>query len=370
MKKVSILAAIALVVVGCNKRALEEPIPPVTPDTEAPVSFGATAEVSVVESKAALNLGTDLTPQLGVYAFKAASVPNASTADGAVWCSAKNLHYTWVPASNCYKEDTKTSLFWPASGNTSDKLSFASYFPYLATATTGNGVNAYVLTQDLATQTGTPAPDYGFAWAKAENVGRPNPMASQALAFNYKVAKVSLSIVGDGTSVGATGIKVQSGGTGEGVVSIKLYTASTSGLYKEYKLNLLDGTTTNSTGNLTQAAPMTLQPVAKTGNGTSGDTFEKDYVDAVGYLAPSTDANFEAAGLTVEVVYNDGTSDQTYTATIKAGVGLLAPPADLSAGLAAGNNYKYTLKLGKSGITFTGTVTDWTDVAGGEITLD
>lgn len=367
MRKVSILAAIALVAVGCNKKTFEEPIPPVTPDTEAPVSFGATANVSVVESKATQTLGSGLTPQLGVFAFKAASVPTTTSAAGAaLWCAAENLHYTW--ASTCYKEDTKTTLFWPASGNTGDQLSFASYFPYQATAATGNGVNAYVLTQDLADQSA--APDYAFAWDTLENVARPNPMASKQLEFNYKVAKISLSIVGDGTTVGAGGIKVQSGSTGAGVVSVKLYTASTMGLYKEYKLNLLDGTTTTSTGNLDKTTPMTLKPVQKTGNGTSGDTFEKDYVDAIGYLAPSTDAGFTTAGLTVEVVYNDGTSDQTYTATINSTVSSLTSPANMSAGLTAGNNYKYTLKLGKSGITFTGTVTDWTDVPGSEITLE
>lgn len=366
MKKNLILAAIALVAVSCNKKNVEPPVPPVTPDTEAPISFGATANAEVTPSKTTSTLPT--TTKLGVYAFKNATVPaNKTDGDAKLWSSATNLEYVWDmtlnSGSGAFKENNSTpKLFWPGAGTKNSNLSFVSYFPYQST-----GITDYVLTKDISDQSA--APDYGFAWDTLLNVARPEPVASKEFEFNYKVAKVSFSIVGDGTTVGASGIKVQSGGTGAGVVSVKLYTASTTGLYKTYVLNLLDGTTASSSGNLTESAPMSLKAVQKTGNGTSGDTFEKDYVDAVGYLAPSTDNGFKTAGITVAVVYNDGVSDQTYTATIKAGAGSLTSPADMSLGLVAGNNYKYTLKLGKSGITFTGKVTDWTDVNGGSIEL-
>lgn len=370
MKKVLIMAAAALVAVSCNKKNTEPPVPPVPPDTDAPVSFGATANVDIVQSKASsLTLGTDLTPELGVYAFKAAAVPSNNTgsaADNALWSSSTNLKYVWNSVSNAYKEDgSAPKLFWPGSGTSNNELSFASYFPYKATAATGDGVNAYVLTQDLADQSA--APDYGFAWAKLENVSRPNPIASQTLAFNYKIAKISLSIVGDGTTVGASGIKMQSGGTGEGIKSVKIYGAST-GLYKTYSLDLLTGTPSGST-DVEKASPITLKGVDKTGNGTAGDALEHDYVDAIAYLAPSTNNGLKTDGVTVEIVYHDGTLEQTYAATIKATATLTGKPA-LADGLEAGNNYKYTLKLGKAGITFTGSVTDWIPQDGGEIPLE
>lgn len=374
MKKVLIMAAAALVAVSCNKKNTEPPVLPVLPDTAAPVSFGATANVDIVQSKSTSAVPT--TTKLGVYAFKAATVPanNAGTpgaADAVLWSSASNLEYVWDAtlnsASGAYKENgASPKLFWPGSGETTAKLSFASYFPYQANAATGNGVNAYVLTQDLDNQ--STAPDYGFAWAKLDGVGRPDPIASKALVFNYKVAKISLSIIGDGTTVGASGIKMQSGGTGEGVVSVKIYGAST-GLYKTYSLNLLDGTTSGAT-DVVKASPITLKGVDQAGGAAPAKPSTNAYVDAVAYLAPSTDTGLKTDGVTVEIVYHDGTLAQTYTATIKANGSTLTGDAALANGLVAGNNYKYTLKLGKAGITFTGTVTDWVDVAGGEIPLE
>lgn len=372
MKKVLIMAAAALVAVSCNKKNTEPPVPPVLPDTAAPVSFGATANVDIVQSKAASAVPT--TTKLGVYAFKAATVPANNTgtpgaADAVLWSSSSNLEYVWDATLNsgagAYKENgSSPKLFWPGSGETST-LSFASYFPYQANAATGNGVNAYVLTQDLDNQ--STAPDYGFAWAKLDGVGRPDPIAAKALVFNYKVAKISLSIIGDGTTVGASGIKMQSGGTGEGIVSVKIYGAST-GLYKTYSLDLLTGTPSGST-DVVKASPITLKGVDKAGAPTNAPSTNA-YVDAVGYLAPSTDNGLKTDGVTVEIVYNDGTLAQTYTATIKANGSTLTGKPALEDGLEAGNNYKYTLKLGKAGITFTGTVTEWVDIAGGEIPLE
>lgn len=367
MKKVLIMAAAAFVAVSCNKKNTD---PPVTPEANVPVSFGATANVDIVESKAIVDVPT--ATKLGVYAFKATTVPGNNTgsaADNALWSSATNLEYIWDAALNssvgAFKENNVSpKLFWPGSGE-STQLSFASYFPYQATAATGNGVNAYTLTQDLTDQSA--APDYGFAWAKLEGVNRPNPIASQTLAFNYKVAKISLSIIGDGTTVGASGIQMQSGGTGAGIVSVKIYGAST-GLYKTYSLDLLTGTPSGST-DVVKASPITLKGVDKAGAPTNAPSTNA-YVDAVAYLAPSTDTGLKTDGVTVEIVYNDGTLAQTYTATIKTVPGKLTGDAALANGLVAGNNYKYTLKLGKAGIDFTGTVTEWVDVAGGEIPLE
>lgn len=356
MKKVLIMAAAAaFAAVSCNKQQ-NEPLPPVQPDVTAPISFGATTNVDVTPVKADmkdLEAGTEL----GVYAFTGASVPANSGAVGTTLWGSANLKYTWD--TDAFKENGTSTLFWPGSG-TGNNLSFVSYFPYQST-----GVANYELTMDMADQTA--GLDYGFAWAELEDVPRPNPIVAKDLTFTYKVAKVSFSIVGDGSTVGSAGIQV-SDGSSVGVKSVKVYTSSATGLYKTYKLDLLTGNTSGS-DNLGSSTPMKLKPEDHSGNGSVGDPFEKAYVTAVGYLAPTTDSDFKAAGITVAVVYNDGVSEQTYTATINATATSLSGDAAMANGLEAGKNYQYTLKLGKSGITFTGKVTDWTEVNGGSIEL-
>ena len=81
MKKVSILAATALVAVGCNKKPLEMPAAPVYPDMEAPVSFGATADVEVTPSKT--QSAVSASQKLGVFAFKADTHPTTNGSDEA-----------------------------------------------------------------------------------------------------------------------------------------------------------------------------------------------------------------------------------------------------------------------------------------------
>lgn len=352
MNKVSILAVMALVAVGCNKRPLEQLVVPVMPDATAPIAFGAVTNVELTPSKATSALPTDT--HLGVYAFKAATVPaSAATAPAALWSNANNLEYTWNSAVSVFKENASSpQLFWPASGTPNSNLSFASYFPYSSTA-----VSNYALTQDLADQTA--APDYAFAWAKLEDIARPNPIVSQELAFNYKVAKLTFAIVGDG-DVSSDGISMQEGATGTGIVSISVYGAST-GFYKTYKLDLLTGTPSGD-GVLNASTKMSLKGTDKPDAGSGA------FVEAIGYVAPSTDAGLKTDGITVEIVYHDGTSAQTYAATIKT-TDTLTGDAALANGLEAGKNYKYTLKLGKSEVTFTGQVTDWNEVDGGDIEL-
>lgn len=358
MKKLMIMAAAAVAVVSCSKRTFDNEQAPVMPDANAPVVFGAQTNVEI-ESKAAIETGYEL----GIFAFAQAKVPASSMdAGSAHWNNAKNLHYTWQ--TDAFKEDATSTLFWPAKGQ-STQLSFTSYFPYSSSA-----VSDYTLTQDLSNQ--STAPDYAFAWAKAEDVSRPDPIESQELSFEYKVAKLTLSIIADGTTVGTgnSGVKMQVGGSGVGVKSISVYSGST-GLYKSYELDLLTGETTGSNGNLTQGDAMSLQGTDQ--EGSAGKPSEDPYVEAVGYLAPSDDSGLKATGATggivVAIVYNDGVSDQTYTAEINQVTLSGNANANFSSGIVAGNNYKYTLKLGKTGITFTGTVTDWNDVDGGSLDL-
>lgn len=361
MKKVMILAAAAVAAVGCTKISYETEQAPVMPDTSAPVILGAQTNVDVV-SKAST---VDQSKVLGVYVFKASAVPgdnSGSAADNALWVAGKrNAQYTWQ--TDAFKEASTSTLFWPAKGE-STELSFACYFPYSASADAG-----YTLTQDLSDQ--SEAPDYAFAWVKDDGVARPaDPITPHALMFDYKIAKLSLSIIADGTTVGSgTGIKMQQDGSGAGVVSVKVYGGGDDGqgFFKDYSLDLLTGTPSGTT-NLTQGSPMTLKGEDKAG-GTSGEPSELAYVDAIGYICPSTDTDLKSNGIVVAIEYNDGVSTQIYTAELKKGTGSLSGDAAFENGIVAAKNYKYTLKLGKTGITFTGQVNDWTDVEGGEVDL-
>lgn len=359
MKKVMILAAAAVAAVGCTKISYETEQAPVMPDVTAPVVFGAQTNVDVQSKVTQMEDGY----VLGVYAFKNATVPTsngASAADNALWVAGKkNVQYTWDNVNSVFSEEGTSTLFWPAKGE-STQLSFACYSPYSASA-----VSDYTLTQDLSNQSA--APDYAFAWAKAEGVERPDPVSAHELTFDYKVAKLSLSIIADGTTIGSgTGIKMQEGGRGAGVVSVKVYGGGSDGFYKTYSLDLLTGTPSGTT-NLTQGAPMTLKGVNQVG--AAGKPSTLAYVDAIGYICPSDDANLKSGGIVVAIEYNDGVSTQIYTAELKNGTGSLSGDAAFENGIVAAKNYKYTLKLGKTGITFTGQVNDWTDVEGGEVDL-
>lgn len=373
MKKVSILAAIALVVVGCNKKSIEDaPLGPVMPDREAPISFGVGGDVQITPAKAITKAAVALPndTKLGVFAFQGKTLPtSASTANGALWGDrdTENLEYTWnasAGTTGAFKESgTSPKLFWPTTV-AGTKLSFASYFPYTAA-----GVSAFVLTQDMADQTAdattSKAPDYGFAWAKLDNVERPNPIVSKQLAFNYKVAKLSFAIMGDSDD----GIQMQTGGTGEGIVAINVYGAST-GFYQTYKLNLLDGTSTGS-GDLNSSNKMQIQGIdASKVDNTVTPAVTTKFVTAEAFVVPSTtDAGLKSDGIVVEIMYNDGTNTQSYKAEIKAGDKLTGKAA-LEDGLEVGTNYKYTLKLGKSLTVFTGKVVDWNEVTVPDVTLE
>lgn len=405
MKKILTVAAIALVAASCSKKPIDpQPAPgPAEVDVTAPVSFGATANTEVTTTKATTLGGAtgSLNVNLGIYAFKGAALPanpTAAAVAGVVWNDATNLEYAWnnTAGVQCYEEKTtgsnKPKLFWPGTGTTGNNLSFASYFPFVATAAAMPAgatdykayVKDYVLTasmSDQTTQSGKTAPyDYGFAWASLLDIARPAPVAAKALVFNYKVAKLTLIIKGDDTTIGddADGIKISAGGaTDKGLKSIQVF-STTSGLCSDYSLNLLTGAVAAGATNTTVSAPIKVQPVENAGQTTP--SVIKPYIDATAYLVPATAAALNADatpannGIMVEVVYNDGVKDYTFRAPINSTT-VTNPSggekADLTAGLEAGKNYKYTLKLGKSGITFTGTVTDWVNVnADNEIPLE
>lgn len=360
MKKVMILAAAAVVAVGCTKISYETEQAPVMPDVTAPVVFGAQTNVDV-QSKATVSDGYEL----GVFAFANATVPNSGQADNSLWSNGKNKQFTWQ--TDAFKEASTSTLFWPAKGQ-STQLSFTSYFPYSSSA-----VSDYTLTQDLSVQTS--AENYAYAWAKLEGVSRPDPVVAKELSFEYKVAKLTLSIIADGTTVGTgnSGVQMQSGGSGVGVKSINVYSGST-GLFQNYSLDLLTGEPSGSGDLTSNGTEMGLKGVDK--SGSIGEPSEDPYVQAVGYICPSDDSGLKDAsaagtgGIVVAIVYNDGVSDQTYTAEInQKTLTSQGDDANFKNGIVAGKNYKYTLKLGKTGITFTGKVTDWTDVDGGEVDL-
>lgn len=257
-----------------------------------------------------------------------------------------NLEFTF-DATDVYSQATPT-LYWPGSGS-SDKMHFVSYFPR---QTSGIGAN-YVLTADFSDQIG--GPDYGFAWAKTDNVARPMPVTSVALAYNYKVAKITFEVRGDDGALFGTedGLGLSSAVTTKGVAAIRLYSKETAtgvqGLKQDYALNLLTGAVSvGSTLANSSAAAIQLKPEA-----VAREDADLGYVTATGYLVPVTAMN--TTDVIMEIVYNDGVEAQAYTGTI-------AKSTNLSAGIEAGKHYKFTATLTAREITFSGQLVDWDEV--------
>ena len=377
MKRISILAVALLAAVSCNKNTFDESVP-ATPDATQPIQFGSGApEVEVTKANITLGDGQDGTlkmDRMGIFAFRSTTVPTSATAaTSALWENSSNEKTANVPyhffddgqnqpTSKYYREEQQTGknllLFWPASGTANAGLTFLGYFPWISSGTampaTGShrayvDNTAFQLKADLSDQkiqTGkTEAYDYGFAWATPLlNVARPADPATnrQKLVFTYKVAKITLKIVSDDED----GVQVSAGGaTDKGLTAINIYG---NGLCSDFSMNLLDGTVAAGTTVTTETTPIRIQPVNNPGKPT--DTPKVlPYIDAVGYLVPATaaalnaDADPKKNGITVEVLYNDGTKEESYKASINTTT--VTNPAtggkpDLTGGLEAGKIYR------------------------------
>lgn len=334
-----IFALIALTALSCSKRSTEK-----APREPERVTFSATVN-NLIEIAPKATSPVPQSTKLGVYAFQGENLPADNVnndADNALWSGASNIPYAWN--ANSFVQSSGDALYWMQTV----PLSFASYFPYQSA-----GITGYTLNVDIADQSS--APDYGFAWAKLE--GASEPTGAAALTFDYKVAKVTLTIVGDGTTIGTNGLNSSD------FESIRIYTTASTGLYKTFSLDLLSGATSGEE-NLTANAPLKLQGSEQAGG--AGQPSAQSWVKAVAYLAPSVDAELKSEGITVEIVYNDEGIKRTFISSIKEGSGSLSGDASLKNGIQAGSNYKYTLTLSKSQIMFSGVVADWNDTEEGE----
>lgn len=398
MKRISILAVALLAAVSCNKITFDDSVP-ATPDAAQPIQFGTGApEVEITKANIALGDGQNGTlkmDRMGIFAFRSATVPTSATAaTSALWYNSANDKTANVPyhffddgqnqaTSKYYREEQQSGknalLFWPASGTANAGLTFLGYFPWIASGSAMPAVGthrayvdntAFQLKADLSNQKiqsgKTEVYDYGFAWATPLlDVARPaNPATNrQKLIFTYKVAKITLKIVSDDED----GVQVSAGGTTDkGLKAIKIFG---NGLHSDFTLNLLDGTVSAGSVTTAETTPIELQPVNNPGDATATPKV-LPYIDAVGYLVPATAAALNANsdpkenGIKIQVIHNDGKSDTPYTASINTTT--VTNPAtggkpDLTGGLEAGKNYKYTVKFGKNGLTFTGQVEDWVD---------
>ena len=404
MKRILILATTLLVAVSCNKITFDDSVP-ATPDTAQPVQFGSGAPtVEITKANIALGDGSNGTlkmDRIGIFAFRSATVPATATAAAtALWHNSSNdktanVSYHFFddqqnqPTSKYYREEQQSGksplLFWPASGTANAELTFLGYFPWVASATASApgmpaapNQRAYVdnttfqLKADLSDQTiqtgKTEVYDYGFAWATPLlNVARPADPANnrQKLIFSYKVAKITLVVKGEDED----GLQVSAGGAKDkGLKAIKIY-SKTGGLCSDFTLDLLKGVVATGSTAATDTTPIKIQPVNNPGDPTATVPI-KPYIDAIGYLVPvtgtdlNTDSDPAKNGIVIEVVHNDGNKDQSYFANINSTT--VTNPStggkpDLTGGIEAGKNYKYTVKFGKNGLTFTGQVEDWVD---------
>lgn len=341
MKKHWIFALIPLAALSCSKRSSVR-----APWEPERVTFSATVN-NLIEIAPKASSPVPQSTKLGVYAFQGENLPgdnNNNAADNALWSGASNIPYAWN--ANSFVQSSGEALYWEQTV----PLSFASYFPYQS-----SGITDYLLKVDMADQSS--APDYGFAWAKLEGATAQTDAA--ALSFDYKVAKVTLTIVGDGTTIGTNGLKASD------FESIRIYTTASTGLYKTFSLDLLNGAVSGEE-NLTANAPLKLQGTEQAGGVDQPSA--QSWVKAVAYLAPSVDAELKSEGIKVELVYNDEGIKRTFISSIKEDSGSLSGDASLKNGILAGSNYKYTLTLSKSQILFSGVVADWNDTEQGEPT--
>lgn len=401
------MLSIAIVAISCAKE--DVPIKPNVADDRVPVSFGSATEVMPVKAGSA---NVVLTSDLGIYAFGFPSADYVFDVTGPiadaklkVWGGADNVKYVWD--ADTYNEDADPkTLFW----QTTDEdifLKFVSYCPFTsaisAPADDAGIRNAYVNadTYELKADFTTQLEDadvvdkektFWFSWA--QNIySRPADVTiAQELKFNYKVAKISLVIKGDGkpeTPVslpkGTPYVSSTEVGT-VGVVSVHLFNGTISessadkisvGLVKSYTLNLLTGLTSGGEDQATSDAPITIVPskyLAGSFNGPMGDdkAATSDYIGAVGYLVPTVaDANTESdplmiGGMVIRIIYNDGTENKIYTAKINSTTlpsATFGADVNLTNGLEAGRNYVYSLKLTQVGVEFTAMVNDWIPAA-------
>lgn len=222
---------------------------------------------------------------------------------------ASNVKYTTDEKGNLTVANADEAIAYPETG----KVDFVAYYPY------SDATSAAVYSVSVADQSDQPAIDLLYsnnATSKSTSVDAIN------LGFTHKLAKVVLTVTPSNTSVSLAGLTA----TLKSLPTTATYDLSTATL------------TTDAT-----TADIALKSSA------DGKTIE-------GILLPQS----ATGDVVIEFALNGKTVDATFPVT----------------SLAAGTRYAIPVTLnitvdGSFAVSFgTATITDWTDVAGGEITVD
>lgn len=218
--------------------------------------------------------------------------------------NAVNKQYTTLTGSSAFTAIAGEDIYYPENG---ENVNFIAYYPYVS------GLSGMDYPVTVATQTNQPAIDLLYS---NNATGKNKTSGDVTLNFTHKLSKVIIKTIP---------------GTGLSEADFAAMTMRISGVNTTATFNLSDGTL-GAGGN---PAPIIPLPV----------TIGKEY-EAI--LLPAT---FTTAGdLKMEFILNNANSD------------VYAWKCPANETFEPGKKYTYTMTLGRTGVTFTCTITDWNNV--------
>ena len=210
-----------------------------------------------------------------------------------------NKQYTTTGNGN-FTAAAGNEMYYPMSGNT---VSFVAYYPYDAGATLDTPIDI-----TIGAQTNQPAFDLLYSsGATGSKAAASTPVA---LTFEHQLAKIVMNVTAD-ANVGT---------------ALTGMTVAIKGMNTEAEFDLSDGSLAVTANTIADITPRTV---------TAGSIY-----DAI--IMPGD----YAAGA-VKVVFTVAGENFTWTLTAS------------QAAFDAGNEYTYAVKLSRTGVTATGTITAW-----------
>lgn len=365
MKKISLLAALAVLVFGaCSKYDVKQK------DTRA-IGFGTYVPTSTKAAAGSVLSGTNFAAnaQINVYAWntgasvyaQSTTAPNFMNNDGqSVAGHGSVVTLSASPASTPSSNYTPVK-FWP-SDEVNNKLSFIGFYPaganpgYALTWTTSGDVVNGSITVPAAS-----ASQIDFMVSDVENdkVYSGTTNGNVALKFHHLMSQILVKVQTDA----ATDVFLNAGGTPH---TLKVSALSFTAIKNKGKLTTtyntgasthtmaVDGATTE-TYVFSPASPLDLKGTSTAAKYLPGGGGSAAIGDAYLLVPQALAAGAQKVSVTYTITYPDGTPTQTMTVT-----------KDLYDGSVKswGKNQKitYTFVIGLKPITFTSTLTDWDNV--------
>lgn len=388
MKKSLLLAAASLAVISCSKRAMENPVDPgqepgavrfassavaVTPSKVTSDADGSKFDVedvvgiyAVLDGKK-LGAGDEFPTSGSVYQnvkYKVTSVNTTSPFTATFTPTAADQTIYYLPGGAAYNYyafyPTKTATGAPELTN---------YVINSTSATTGG--NLPFADQDaLSTGKGYPGPMMYAYYSTADKATKDDGSANTDpvnLVFKYANAKLVLNIEVDETV-----------GTAENIDEVQLY--ATSGMYGTYTFDLKNASEDQKTKPVmaprTSGSGSNVQLLNGYNDVTdtwttysfeniinTEDNDDKAKSTVTGYLIPGT----SISGATIRITTKDEHGSPTGEAFLaELDRTNLAEAENYMKSIEAGKKYEFVLKISKTGVKFTGTITDWEPAVDGD----